>query len=319
MKRFIRIALGAVVALIGCGVFFWVVLPQRTAAVLIQLNNMSAGLVDKTLATEIGDIHYLEGGQGQTIVLVHGIYARKEHWVDLARHLVDDYHVIALDLPGFGDNAALADGEYLLDRQRDNLSLFFDGLGLVNAHVAANSMGAYVSVLLAQTRPDIFSSLAFIGSPLGVPTPRPSDMDKALAQGEIPLLVQSEDDFHQRNAWLSPKMPYLPGPILNSWMQSEVARGDQNARVWDIVHTQSDVPTVLDIAPDLAMDALVIWCNPDRIFHISGAQVLDAALQASTLVTLEGCGHLPMLDQTDKVAAAYLDFLQTVTPQGLSK
>lgn len=312
MKRIMRLALITMLVFVGGIAVAWMAFPERTAAVLIKLNNLSAGLTEKTLTTRIGDIHYLEGGEGDTIVLVHGIYARKEHWVDLARHLVGKYHVIALDLPGFGDNALLDDEAYLLDQQRYNLAAVFDGLGLKDAHVAANSMGAYVSVLLANDRPDLFASLAFIGSPLGVPTSVQSDMDKARTRGQTPLVVRTNADFHARNDWLSPNMPFLPGPILKSWMASEVATSDKNVRIWDVVHNQSEVPTVLELAPDLDMDTLVIWCQPDRIFHVSGANALAAELRKAVLSTPDGCGHLPMLDQTDAVAEAFLSFLASV-------
>jgi pimeloyl-ACP methyl ester carboxylesterase len=93
-------------------------------------------------------------------------------------------------------------------------------------------------------------------------------------------------------------------------MANEVSTADHNTRVWDVVHHQSFVPTVLELAPELAMPSLVIWCHPDRIFHISGARLLDLALPTSTLATLKNCGHLPMLDQPTKVAELYDSFLQ---------
>ncbi|MCP4823046.1 MAG: alpha/beta fold hydrolase, partial [Shimia sp.] len=106
--------------LILCGVVAWHVLPSQVAKGLISLNNASAGLSAKVISTDVGDIHYLEGGQGETVLLVHGIYARKEHWVEVARALTKDYRVIAVDLPGFGDNALRADDDYLLDQQQAN-------------------------------------------------------------------------------------------------------------------------------------------------------------------------------------------------------
>jgi pimeloyl-ACP methyl ester carboxylesterase len=309
-RRIVALAVLAVILLIAT---VWFTMPTRTAAILLKLNNVSAGLTAKTIATDIGEVHYLEGGQGETIVLVHGIYARKEHWVELARSLVGEYHVIAIDLPGFGDNARLDDDQYLLDHQQVNLLSVLTALKVEKAHIGANSMGAYVSALLAAAHPDIVSSLAFIGSPLGVPTLINSDMDIARANGQTPLVVQSKADFLARNDWLSPNIPYVPGPILNAWMESEVATADQNARVWDVVHNQSAAPTVLDLAATLAMPTLVIWCHPDRIFHVSGADALDQALPASKLIKLDDCGHLPMLDQPDQVAMHYLEFLRDAT------
>jgi pimeloyl-ACP methyl ester carboxylesterase len=291
----------------------WLVFPEKTATLLLKLNNASAGLSAKIVRTELGAVHYLEGGQGETIVLVHGIYARKEHWVDLARHLTEDYHVIALDLPGFGDNETLSDGQYLIGQQQKNFLTVLDALEVETAHVAANSMGAYVAAMLAHDNPDRISSLAFIGSPLGVPTRTKSDMDLALENGIKPLLARSETDFHARMAWLSPNPPYVPGPILNAWMKSEVAATKKNERIWDVVHTQSTAPSVLELAPRLTMETLIVWCSPDRIFHVSGADELAKRLAKATLTIMEGCGHVPMLDKPDEVAGAYLNFLRSMS------
>ena len=294
-----------------CAVLSWFALPSQVAKGLISLNNASAGLRARVASTEVGDIHYLEGGRGETVLLVHGIYARKEHWVEVARALTKDYRVIAVDLPGFGDNALRADDDYLLDQQQANLLTVMQALDLKAVHVGANSMGAYVAALLAEEHPELIASLAFIGSPLGVPTPTPSDMDKARDLGITPLVVQTTEDFAERNEWLSPNIPYIPGPILRTWSEDEVDRADHNARIWEVVHRKSGLPTVLDLAPSLEMPTLIIWCQEDRVFHISSAALLDQNLPTSHLTKLDECGHVPMLDKPAAVASEHLEFLSS--------
>lgn len=311
MTRIISRLLVGIAAIVLIIAVAWTTVPLKVAGVLLKLNNLSAGLTAKSIETDAGPIHYLEGGEGETILLIHGIYARKEHWVEMMRYLVGSYHVIAIDLPGFGDNTRLPVGQYALDQQQGNLLSILRALDLEQVHIGANSMGAYVAALLAGEHPDLVATIAFIGSPLGVPTPIKSDMDRALAIGQKPLVVRSEADFVERNNWLAPMMPFVPGPILQSWMADEVNTADHNARVWDVVHDQSFLSTVLELAPDLNMPSLVIWCRPDRIFHISGAHLLDRALPASTLATLENCGHLPMLDKPTEVVELYNNFLQS--------
>lgn len=214
MKRVITRFLVGIAAIALFIAVAWTTVPIKVAGVLLKSNNLSAGLTVKTIETDAGPIHYLEGGEGETILLIHGIYARKEHWVEMMRRLVGSYHVIAIDLPGFGDNVRLPFGQYALDQQQGNLRSILRALELEQVHIGANSMGAYVAVLLAAEHPELVASIAFIGSPLGVPTPIKSDMDRALAIGRTPLVVRSEADFVERNSWLAPTMPFVPGPIL---------------------------------------------------------------------------------------------------------
>lgn len=298
-------------AILGLGlVILWFVLPQTTARALLAINNASAGLSKKTIQTDFGEVHYLEGGDGDTIVLIHGIYARKEHWGELARGLKSDFHIIALDLPGFGDNEPLADEQYMLRNQMINLASVLDALEIENTHIAANSMGAQIAAMLADTRPDLVRSLAFIGSPLGVPTLIKSDMDLALESNHNPLLVKNEDDFHARNEWLFPQAPSIPSPILKTWAQKEISIARKNERIWPLVHNFSSVSKLLNLAPNLNVETLIVWCDRDRIFHVSGAEILHKSLPNSSLSIFSECGHVPMLDKPDTVSAVYRDFLK---------
>lgn len=288
----------------------WVAMPRTASNILIKLNNASAGLTAKTVETPIGSVHYLEGGRGETVLLIHGIYARKEHWVEVARDLVPDYHVVALDLPGFGGNEPLEDTQYNLENQSRNLGLVVDALNLDQVHIAANSMGAPIAGLYTTANPDKVITLAFIGSPLGVPSPIKSDMEIAMTQGKFPLLVRSPDDFYARNKWLSPQTLNVPSPIMRTWLSQELAQADKNEAIWQAVHSGPEVINLLDLATDLDLKTLTIWCKEDRIFHISGAEELIDRLPHARLEILEECGHVPMLDKPAEVATLYREFLQ---------
>lgn len=49
---------------------------------------------------------YLESGseKNSALLLIHGLSADRDNWLRFARPLTEHYHVIALDLPGFGDS-----------------------------------------------------------------------------------------------------------------------------------------------------------------------------------------------------------------------
>ena len=49
------------------------------------------------------NISYIEKGTGQPIILLHGWGQTKETFNDLINSLCEEYKVIAIDLPGFGD------------------------------------------------------------------------------------------------------------------------------------------------------------------------------------------------------------------------
>jgi pimeloyl-ACP methyl ester carboxylesterase len=307
MKRVITIVLTLTVFSF---LLIWFAFPSSMSRLLLSINNTSAGLSAKTVQTKLGNIHYLEGGKGETVILLHGIYARKEHWVDLARDLSANFHIIALDLPGFGDNQSQSIEQYELQAQAINLNIVLEALEIEVAHFGANSMGAQVAAILAAKRPELMRTLAFIGSPLGVPTVIQSDMDKALNNGNFPLLVKTEMEFENRNTWLFPETPAIPGPIMKTWMQKELIDSVKNEQIWHAANDFSNTPKLLNIAPSLNMGTLIIWCQEDRIFHVSGADLLDQALPKSRVALLDDCGHVPMLDKPKEVSQIYKSFLE---------
>ena len=62
-----------------------------------------------------------------------------------------------------------------------------------------------------------------------------------------------------------------------------------------------------DLAPSSA-PCCSIWGTKDRMVNHSGARVISAALPDTEVVLLEGCGHCPQLEETDRVAELLLAF-----------
>ncbi len=304
LRKTVLLAAAAAALLYGATLAF----PATSARLMIVGLAWSVGLKPGTVGTPAGTVHYLAGGRGETVLLLHGIFARKEHWIDSSRELLDGYRVVLIDLPGFGANEVLPPGSYGFDAQALNLAEAIDALGLETMHVAANSMGAQLAAMLAMSRPDAVRSLAFIGSPVGVTSPTPSDMELALVSGVKPLVVASHADHAARMDWLFPRAPWVPGAVARTWADEEVARGPDNLRIWDEVHDWKTA-RLEALAPQLDQPAFLLWCNQDRIFHVSGASVLAAALPRAEVVLLDGCGHLPLLDRPAESGRLYRGFL----------
>src|SRR5690242_20296654 len=86
-------------------------------------------------------------GSGEPLVLVHGLTHRRQAWYPVLEHLTDHREVILFDLPGHGESHDLVvrDGD-LQGTLRDELTEFFDALGLDRPHIAGNSLGGRISL-----------------------------------------------------------------------------------------------------------------------------------------------------------------------------
>jgi pimeloyl-ACP methyl ester carboxylesterase len=277
---------------------------------LVNLNRGLSGLSEKKLAIGAHDVHYLDGGSGAPVVLLHGIFSEKDHWVDFARQLTGSYRVIVPDLPGYGESGRLADQAYDYPAQTERLKTMLDALGIGPVHLAGNSMGGTIAALFALQYPDRVASVAFIGAPHGIRSPKQSEMDIQVDAGKIPLIARDAEEFEQMMSLLFVERPFLPYPILHAARSDAVRNAQSNVRLW---HEQLKNRHLLDerIA-DLRVSTLALWGAGDQIFDVSGAQVLRARLKNANVRVLPGVGHLPMTESPKETSRIYAGFLKSI-------
>jgi pimeloyl-ACP methyl ester carboxylesterase len=59
--------------------------------------------------------------------------------------------------------------------------------------------------------------------------------------------------------------------------------------------------------PQITQPAGLLWCEQDRIIDVSAVAVFAQGLKRSKTVVLKECGHMPMMEQPDAVAASLLN------------
>jgi pimeloyl-ACP methyl ester carboxylesterase len=120
---------------------------------LVQRGLLRLGGVESKFA-QIGPhrIHYLIGGDGPILVLLHGHPSRALEWGPIIRELAAKHQVIAIDFLGYGDSDA-PDVAYNIETQ---VSVVVGLLGLLNirqADVLGFSMGGWVALKVAADHP----------------------------------------------------------------------------------------------------------------------------------------------------------------------
>lgn len=305
-----RIALAAALLPIAILIAAYYSLPHLFHAPLVNLNRELSGLSEKTVTLQEHEIRYLQGGDGEVVVLLHGIFAEKDHWVDFARELTGHYRVIVPDLPGYGKSSRLSNQAYDYASQAARLKALLDALGIERAHLAGNSMGGTIAALFAARYPERAQSLAFIGAPHGIRSPEPSEMDRLIDAGKAPLIAHNDAEFESMMALLFVERPFLPYPVLHTARSTAIASATSNRRLWE--EQLKDRYLLNDYIGEWRAPTLVLWGNGDRVFNVSGAEVLRARSQNTTVQLLAGVGHLPMMEAPKESARIYAGFLERV-------
>jgi pimeloyl-ACP methyl ester carboxylesterase len=105
-------------------------------------------------------LHYQSLGQGQPLVLLHGLFGSGDNWGTVAKHFSQHYQVISVDLRNHG-RSPHSDSQSYADMADDLLELC-DALGLDNIHLLGHSMGGKVALQFATQHPDRVKKLIVV-------------------------------------------------------------------------------------------------------------------------------------------------------------
>ena len=283
--------------------------PEDTTRIMFAAERQRSGLDLRSTVVDGETWHYLEGGSpdAPVLLLLHGFGGDKDNWTRFSRTLVEDYRVIAPDLPGFGDSARHADWDYSLTAQRDRLGKFVAALTLSPLHIGGNSMGGHLAALYTHAHPEQVLSLALLNNG-GIEAPEQSELMLAIGRGENPLVLSSTDDFDRLLAFVSYKPPFVPWPAKGVLAEKSFEYASFNRYIFLALMDERYVP-LEPLLGDIRQPVVVIWGEFDRVLDVSSVEVMKPLLPQAQVIVMPDTGHLPMLERPAATAAHYLKFL----------
>jgi esterase len=105
-------------------------------------------------------LHYQSTGQGQPLILLHGLFGSGDNWGTVAKHFSQHYQVISVDLRNHG-RSPHSDSQSYTDMADDLLELC-DSLNFDRTHLLGHSMGGKVAMQLATQYPERIEKLIVV-------------------------------------------------------------------------------------------------------------------------------------------------------------
>jgi pimeloyl-ACP methyl ester carboxylesterase len=244
-------------------------------------------------------MHYLVGGSGRPLVLVHGLGSRAADWANLIPQLIDGGHrIYALDLLGYGLSAQPKDAGYSISEQASMVEGFLDSEHLQQVDLAGWSMGGWIAMRVALQQPDRVRRLVLLDS-AGLRFKL--NFDPALFQPASPTDLAALEDL------LVPHPRPLPGFLAVAMLR----RGDRIG--WVVHRSLQSMMTGADLVDgelgSLTMPVLIGWGDQDRLIPLSVAYKLHALIPQSVLDIYADCGHLAPGQCARQVGPSVVDFL----------
>ena len=263
-----------------------------------------------------GPVHHVDfGGEGEPVVMVHGLGGNALNWMDVGPGLAKDHHAVAVDLAGFG-RTPLFDRSAAVGANADLVTKFIQRLFSEPVTLVGNSMGGHISILVAAAHPDLVKRLVLVDPAIpGVHVRRPQPaMLGVMAALSVPGLAQTvlsrrarevgpEALVMQTLALVCADPSRLSQEIIEAHVRLTRERGHlgaQNNRAF-VQATRSIGLRMADPrfwvrARKVKAPTLVVHGELDRLIPLAAARELVRRVPAFKLKVLEGVGHVPMME-----------------------
>ena len=283
--------------------------PQWLMRANVMREAMAAKLENHSI--QAGDTRwsYYEGGTGPTIVLLHGFNGNKQVWLPLARQLAPHFHLIIPDLPGWGDSSRNAEASYDIDAQALRLAAFVQALHLQPFLLVGHSTGGAIAGVYAADNPQQVAALALLDA-FGLKS-TPNAFDRGVQAGKDPFLYDDRAGFDRAMALTFEKPPEVPGRFVDVLVKRNQRDRAFIQRSFEALRQPSQYLAVQHRLGRLTMPVLGLWCRGDKVVDISALDSLRSGLTAASAIstsTLNGCNHMPMLEEPTETAQILTGF-----------
>lgn len=248
-------------------------------------------------------------GSGRpTVVLLHGLTGNRDDWGPVARRLVDGgLEVLAIEHRGHGQSTAGADG-YGVARLAADVAQVLSSLNLRDVTLVGHSMGAMTAMATMIEHPQVaaerITRLALVATTASL-----SDLRSQLGLKALSLkLTDWFAVFDKRMRVGAGLMAMSRNPsleLVDHLIESTGRISHETRRQATAALADYDITDSLD---QLTVETLIVAGSRDRLTPPRFSRALAKRIPSATLHTVDGGGHMMMLDRADELAELLIDF-----------
>ena len=250
-------------------------------------------------------LHFRELGQGEPLVLLHGLFGSADNWFGVAPGLAEKFHVFALDLRNHGRSPHHPEMDYPL--MAADVDQFFAAQKIGCAPVVGHSMGGKVAMRFALDFSARVKKLVVVDM---APRAYPRVHDPIFAA----LLALDLPQFQSRQQIEEALAPEIPSLNLRRFLLKNLGRDPQGQFIWKmnlrgVAENYSRLGEVLKTGRQFAGPALFI--RGGKSDYISTADELDIRrlFPAAEIQSIPTAAHWVHADAPEEFLTRLLDFL----------
>ena len=306
MKAVLRVVGVVLVLLVAAGLVFYFH-PLWVADQQLRYTLWRDGVKSEYVEAGGYSLHYFEaqpaGGGGIPLLLVHGLGARGEDWARMIPALAaQGFHVYAPDLLGYG-RSQKPDVSYSISMEEEVVVKYMQAMHLAKADVGGWSMGGWISMKLALDHPELVNRLVVYDS-AGIYFPA--------TFGPNLFLPTDRAGIAELMRMLSPKPRVMQEFVGNAVLRRIANNG------WVVKRSMAEMTNGHDLLDfrlhDLKEPTLVVWGAHDDLIPLATGEKIHALIPGSSMLVVQGCGHLAPAECWRPVVKGTVDFLKSEPP-----
>ena len=264
--------------------------------------------IGKTVIAAGLKTNYLEAGQGDPVILIHGsgpgvtAYA---NWRFTIEPLAQKYRVLAPDIAGFGYTERKSDQEYSLDFWVRHLTEWMDAVGVKKARFIGNSFGGSLTLAIASRYPERVESFVLMGA-AGVEFELTPELDAIW--GYEPSI----ENMRKIVMSFAYDTSMMTDDLVRSRYEASVRPGyhESFSKMFEVPRQRhiKALATPDDQIRKIPHRAMVVHGRDDKIVPPTNSTKLHSLLKNSDLHMFSNCGHWTQIERKNDFNKLVLDF-----------
>lgn len=273
---------------------------RATKEKLKQLSEYDA----KTISLSYGDMSYVDKGNGEVILSVHGIFGGYDQAFDTCKDFASGYRILAPSRFGYLGSDMLGSGTPA--EQAIAYAELLDRLGIDKVYLLATSAGGSIAIRFALDYPERTKGLILYCSAMP-PAAKPANYAEYAGP---PAFLCNDYAMFLMNPLFEPVMGMDASTIYGMLPVGERKAGV----ILDASITNPDMARNYDsyIIEDLQVPTLILHAKDDKLASYADVEKAWDRFPNSTLVSFETGGHL-MVGHEEEVKDAVMAFVKEQT------
>jgi len=243
-------------------------------------------------------------GEGQPLVILHGLFGQSDNWTTLARAWSNRFKVIVIDQRNHGQSQH--DAAFSYEAMADDLAETLDALNLDLVQLLGHSMGGKTAMFFAQNHPQRISKLIVADIAPRYYAPHHSEIISALKS----LPVEMLKDRNSADAELAKGIPDFG---TRQFLLKNLYRNDSGGFSWrfNLEAICSHILEVGKALPDSPVAVPALFVRGAKSSYITDQDEIEIARQFkhAQFETISNAGHWLHAEQPEAFSKVVLEFL----------